>query len=71
MVQVGGDTKREITDLDLIQNLSTGITSGGGLRANVTNPNNFDVLAGSGVLLILTIVFSSAAYLNIRRLPQK
>ena len=32
---------------------------------------NFDVLAGSGVLLILTIVFSSAAYRNIRRLPQK
>lgn len=32
---------------------------------------NFDVLAGSGVLLILTLVFSLAAYLNIRRLPQK
>ncbi|KPK89810.1 hypothetical protein AMJ80_09250 [bacterium SM23_31] len=32
---------------------------------------NFDVLVGSGVLFILTIVFSTAAYLNIRRLPQK
>lgn len=32
---------------------------------------NFDVLASSGYLLILTIVFSIAAYLNIRRLPQK
>ncbi len=32
---------------------------------------NFDVLAISGYLLILTIVFSIAAYLNIRRLPQK
>jgi len=32
---------------------------------------NFDVLAGSGYLFIPTIVFSAAAYLNIRRLPQK
>ncbi len=32
---------------------------------------NFDVLAGSGYLLLLTLVFSLAAYLNIRRLPQK
>ena len=32
---------------------------------------NFDVLAGSGYLLILAIVFGIAAYLNIRRLPQK
>jgi hypothetical protein len=32
---------------------------------------NFDVLAGSGYLFILSIVFSIAAYLNIRRLPQK
>jgi hypothetical protein len=32
---------------------------------------NFDVLAGSGILFILAIVFSAAAYLNIRSLPQK
>ena len=32
---------------------------------------NFDVLVGSGYLFILTIVFSIATYLNIRRLPQK
>ncbi len=32
---------------------------------------NFNVLTGSGYLLILSIIFSIAAYLNIRRLPQK
>jgi len=32
---------------------------------------NFDVLAVSGVLLLLAIVISSAAYLNVRRLPQR
>ena len=32
---------------------------------------NFDVLAGSGILFILSVVFSIAAYLNIRKLPQK
>ena len=32
---------------------------------------NFDVLAASGVLLLLAIVFCAAAWLNIRRLPQK
>ena len=31
----------------------------------------FDVAAGSGVLFILAIIFSIAAWLNIRRLPQK
>ena len=31
----------------------------------------FNVLASSGYLFMLTIVFSLAAYLNIRRLPQK
>jgi hypothetical protein len=31
----------------------------------------FDVTAGSGVLFILTIIFSIAAWLNIQRLPQK
>ena len=33
--------------------------------------SNFDVLASSGYLFILTIIFSIAAYLNIRKLPQK
>ena len=32
---------------------------------------NFDLLAGSGILLLLSIVFGAAAYLNIRKLPQK
>ena len=32
---------------------------------------NFDVPAGSGYLFILTIAFTIASYLNIRRLPQK
>lgn len=32
---------------------------------------NFDVLAGSGYLFVLAIIFSLAAFLNIRRLPQK
>lgn len=33
--------------------------------------SNFDVMAGSGILFILSIVFGAAAWLNIRRLPQK
>lgn len=32
---------------------------------------SFDILAGSGCLFFLIIVFGTAAYLNIRRLPQK
>jgi hypothetical protein len=32
---------------------------------------NFNLLATSGVLLLLAIIFGAAAYLNIRRLPQK
>jgi hypothetical protein len=32
---------------------------------------NFDLTAGSGYLLLLAIVFTMGAYLNIRRLPQK
>jgi hypothetical protein len=32
---------------------------------------NFNLLAGSGYLLLLVIIFTLAAYLNIRKLPQK
>lgn len=32
---------------------------------------NFDLLVSSGYILILSLVFAGAAYLNIRRLPQK
>jgi len=48
---------------------------GGNLSRSITAMGeflrNFDVLACSGYLFILTIVFTIAAYLNIRRLPQK
>jgi len=48
-----------------------GSQSSGSLTAMGAFLKNFDVLAGSGVLFVLTIVFSMIAYLNIRRLPQK
>ena len=44
---------------------STSITAMGAFLGN------FDVMAGSGVLFVLMIVFGTAAWLNIRRLPQK
>jgi hypothetical protein len=46
-------------------NLSSAITALGEFLSN------FDLMASSGYMFILTIVFSTAAYLNIRRLPQK
>lgn len=41
------------------------------IRAAGAFLNHFDVPAASGFLFIFTIVFGMAAYLNIRRLPQK
>jgi hypothetical protein len=41
------------------------------LRTLGTYLKTFDVLGASGIILVITVVFSTATWLNIRRLPQK
>ncbi|MCK5603462.1 hypothetical protein KAR91_16375, partial [Candidatus Pacearchaeota archaeon] len=49
MTQVGGATRRPITDIDIINTLSTGLVSGGELTINSGDSAKIDIAEGTGL----------------------